>query len=489
MDTEVTLQAQGDTLEKYHLDPGRNVFIIGPLGSSKTFQTCQKVFKKMCDQAPNADGIRPSRWFAVRNTYPDLETTTIRDWLALFGDLGHFTNGTPPSHHIEFELDDDTIVRSEMIFIALDRPDAVKKLRGTQATGFWHNEVKELPKAIVDMADLRHGRYPTIPDGGVKCSWHGMVGDTNAPDIDHWIYEMAEEERPPGWIFYTQPGGVLAVGDEFVPNDDAENLGNLPDGYYVNGMNGKSKDWIRVNLANEYGFVSDGKPVHPAYVDSIHCLRAPPPVNRTRRGQAPTIYVGCDWGLTPAAVFIQQAPNGQYQALSEIVTFDMAAFDFSKLVMKHLAERYPNHLVDAWGDPSGDSRSQADAKTVFKTCRANGFHVLPTYTNDPEIRRGAVSGPFTRLIQGHPGLVISPECSQLRKGLQGGFRYRRLMVVGEERFQDTVDKNRFSHVCEAFEYGLVGAGEGRKQTSSAAGSKKGKATGSLSMSKRRRATA
>ncbi|MCP4082363.1 MAG: TerL [Planctomycetaceae bacterium] len=484
MKHEIILAAQGETLAKYHMDENRNVFIIGPLGSSKTFQTCQKIFKKMFSQEPNKEGVRPTRFIAVRNTNPDLETTTIRDWLALFGNLGRFVNGAPPTHKINFDLDDGTIVDSEMIFMALDRPDAVKKLRGTQATGFWLNEVKELSKSIIDMCDLRHGRYPTIPDGGIKCGWHGMVGDTNAPDVDHWIFEMAEVERPPGWVFYKQPGGVLKDGEGFKVNPDAENLANLPDDYYSAGMQGKTKEWISVNLANEYGFVSDGKPVHGDYVDSLHCLREPPPVNKPRLGVAPIIIVGCDWGLTPAAVFIQQAPSGQYQALSEVVTFDMGAFNFADIVNKHLAERYPNHLLDGWGDPSGDSRSQADEKTVFKTMRAKGLPIKPTYTNDPEIRRGAVAGPLSRLNQGHPGLVISPECVMLRKGLQGGFRYRRLMVVGEERYQETVDKNRYSHVCEAFEYALVGAGEGRKQVKPK-NPPSGKAIGTYS--KRRRA--
>ncbi len=64
------------------MDETRNVFIIGPLGSSKTFQTCQKIFKKMCSREPNKEGVRPTRVVAVRHTNPGLETTTSRGWLA-----------------------------------------------------------------------------------------------------------------------------------------------------------------------------------------------------------------------------------------------------------------------------------------------------------------------------------------------------------------------------------------------------------------------
>ena len=47
-----------------------------------------------------------------------------------------------------------------MIFYALDRQDAIRRLRGVQATGFWLNEAMQLQRDVVALADLRHGRYP-----------------------------------------------------------------------------------------------------------------------------------------------------------------------------------------------------------------------------------------------------------------------------------------------------------------------------------------
>ncbi|MCZ6858864.1 MAG: hypothetical protein O7I42_01045, partial [Alphaproteobacteria bacterium] len=49
----------------------------------------------------------------------------------------------------------------------------------------------------------------------------------------------------------------------------------------------------------------------------------------------------------------------------------------------------------------------------------------------------------------------------LRKGMGGGYSYRRVQVAGDERYHDKPDKNRFSHVCEAAQYMMLGAGEGR----------------------------
>lgn len=49
----------------------------------------------------------------------------------------------------------------------------------------------------------------------------------------------------------------------------------------------------------------------------------------------------------------------------------------------------------------------------------------------------------------------------IRKGLQGGFCYRRVQVSGE-KYTDEPDKNEYSHPVEALEYALQGEGEGRQ---------------------------
>ena len=53
----------------------------------------------------------------------------------------------PPTHKIEFKLEDGTTVRSEVIFIAFDRPDHVKKARGIQTTWAWLNEARNIARA------------------------------------------------------------------------------------------------------------------------------------------------------------------------------------------------------------------------------------------------------------------------------------------------------------------------------------------------------
>ncbi|MEE9459665.1 MAG: TerL, partial [Candidatus Bathyarchaeia archaeon] len=83
MQTEVRMKAQGKVLAEYHNSRSRVDLIMGPLGSGKTIESCQKIFKYQCIQDKNDKGERPSRWCAVRNTYSDLFSTTIKDWLGL----------------------------------------------------------------------------------------------------------------------------------------------------------------------------------------------------------------------------------------------------------------------------------------------------------------------------------------------------------------------------------------------------------------------
>lgn len=453
------MKAQGPVLASFMRSDARIQVIRGPLGSGKTVQCCQKILKLMQAQAPNANGDRLSRWYAVRNTYPDLFDTTIKDWRSLWGELGEFKLGgrEPPQQALEFMLDDDTRVLAEIMFLALDRAEHVKKLRGVQATGFWMNETKELPKAVFDMADLRHGRYPS-PKEGVRPSWHGIIGDTNSFDEDHWLFELMQNP-PDGWEFFHQPGGVLRQGRGedgragWLVNPDAENLANLPPEYYARGMAGKDEDWIAVNLANEYGFVVDGKPVHKDFLDRVHVWPSPlDPVPGV------PVIIGVDFGLTPAAVFLQRLPVGRWIAFDEIVAFDMGIERFGQEVKAKCAE-FPGLHFKIVGDPAGDIRVQTDESTPFRVLRKQGFEAMPARTNDVTVRREALGGPLRRMIAGRPGIIISPKCKMLRKALAGGFCYKRVQVSGTERFRNEPDKNEFSHVAEACEYGLLGGGE------------------------------
>lgn len=456
---------QGQVLEAYRRSRKFVQFIMGPLGSAKTTTSLFKLLEFIVQQRANKVGERRSRWAVIRNTYPDLTNTTIRDFRGIFDPLhlGTMTMGHPPEMRMDFDLPDKTRVIAEIIFIALDKDEDVRKLRGLQLTGAWMNEAKEIPKSIFDMLTGRVDRYPTPG----YSNWVGIFGDTNAWDSDHWLEVIAEGKRQGQYGDYdvfVQPGAVRKVDGEWVVSEDRENKLFIGPEYYRRQIEGKREDWIKVNLANEVGYYIDGRAVHPDYSDSLH----------TAPGElVPTpgvVRVGIDFGLTPAAAFAQKQPNGQWWVFDEIVIEDGDAVTLCDALRGKVAEwqvkagqskdGQPLLAFSFRGDPAGDSRAQSDSNTPFRVLRANGINAHPASSNDPVIRRAALDRVLTRTTKGRPGLAVSPSCRTIRKGLAGGFHYQRVAVSGQEgKFRDVPNKNIFSHVCEALEYGLIDGGE------------------------------
>lgn len=414
--------------------------IKGPIGSGKSTACVMEVLRRAQQQAAGPDGKKRSRWAVVRNTYPELKTTTIKTWHQWVPEsIGRWQSEGPPTHTIT-----DGALHLEVLFIALDRPEDVRKLLSLELTGAWINEAREVPKAVLDGLTGRVGRYPSKRDGGA--SWCGIIMDTNPPDDDHWWYRLAEEQRPDGWEFFAQPGGL---------DPGAENLPNLPTGYYDRACQGKDDDWIKVYVRGEYGYVRDGKPVYPDYKDATHC-------REFEIAPALGMHIGIDFGLTPAATFGQRTVMGAWRVFDELVTEDMGAKRFAAELRRLLHERYAHiKVLSITGDPAGDIRAQTDEVTPFQILRSEELIALPAGTNDFVKRTEAVRMYHNRMVDGDPAYLLHPRCRHLRKAKAGRYQYKRLQVTGDERFRDVPDKNAYSHVAEAEQYMFLGAGEAR----------------------------
>lgn len=442
------------TLAAFHASPAFVRGVMGPVGSGKSTAMCMELMRRACAQAPGPDGVRRTRFAVIRNTLRELRDTALRTWLdwfpeSAFGEI----NRTDMRHTLRFEAPDGGGVETEILFRALDAPGDVKKLLSLELTGAWVNEAREIPKAVVDALGDRVGRFPPVRLGG--CAWSGVVMDTNPPDDGHWWFRLAEVERPGGWAFFRQPGGLVERGKAFVDNPEAENLANLPPGYYRHRALGKSAEHVRVYYCAQYGFVSDGKPIFPEYVDTVHCAEGDlAPVPDT------PLVVGIDFGLTPAALIAQRLASGRWLWLDELVCEDMGAVRFGGLLKAKLGRDYPGYAMSIWGDPAGEQRAQTDERTPFQILRALGVPALPAPSNDFTLRREAVASALSRLVDGLPGLTVSPRCAVARKGLAGGYCFARTRCASGERFTTRPDKSRFSHVVEAGGYAMLGAGEG-----------------------------
>ena len=382
-------------------------------------------------------------------------------WLDWFDEnsWGPFNWSVPYTHRLnkgEVEL--------EVIFLALDRPEDVKKLLSLELTGVWINEARELPKAIIDACSMRVGRFPSMKDGGP--SWFGVIADTNAPEEDHWWSIMSGEAqvpdyisqedrlmliKPDNWNFFIQPSGMKEVKNKdnqligYEKNTKAENFKNLNPEYYNNIIRGKSKGWIDVYIMNRLGAIEEGKSVFNSFNEEVHLAKEDIPFSP----KAP-VYIGIDFGLTPSAVFGQRIGMGVWHIIKELVCQDMGAVKFAELLRQEMAE-YKRVEFNIYGDPAGDFRSQTDESTPFQILRGAGIQAFPAPSNDISLRLESVNAVLTRMTDGRSSFLVSPKCINIKKGFQGGYHYRRLQVSGD-RFEDKPMKNRYSHVRDALQY-------------------------------------
>lgn len=407
--------------------------IMGPVGSGKSVGMCWEIFRRAKGQEPGKDGFRRTRFAVVRETVRQLSDTTIKTFLDWFPDkvCGNFMRTTKTYY---MELGD---IRCEIMFRALDDADDVANLNSLELTGAWFNECRDIAPEIVDAMSKRVGRYPSKKDGGP--TWHGMWGDTNPPTIDTWWYYQMEHLDPKdgvsandnGWVVFRQPSGRSPY---------AENLENLPEGYY--SIQGRSDEYIRTFIDGEYGHSLAGTPIYKYFQPNYHVAKQP---LTHIRGSVRPIIVGMDLGLTPAAVIGQQDPRGRMLILAEATGFDMGVQRFCRTKLKPLlAEKFPGMKIQLVIDPSGKNRQQGDEKSIKQIIEDEGFSVILASTNDPVRRLNAVDDFLMRQVDGDPAFLMDSSCTALKAAMMGGYRFH--PKTGN------IEKNNHSHVAEALQY-------------------------------------
>lgn len=456
------------------------VFVTGNSGTSSA--SCMRIWVQACEQAPDFDGVRRSRWIVTRDTYKELRETTIKTWLEWFpeNDWGVFIRSEPMVHDLRqysggsWELrdhpsGDGTKVDCQVIFLAVPDADVAEAvLASYEITGFFRNEGQFCEKAVIDELLSRCSRYPSMKNGP-GATWFGGIIDLNAPIEGHWIPymrgdmdlpadmsadERSEFEKPDDWTFYVQPPGLLETRGKdgkivYQPNPAAENQKNLRE-TYLEKIKGKTKEWIDRRVLNKVGLYMEGKPVYPSFMESEHVHE---------RDQQPfdgvTITVGLDFGREPAACFGQQI-NGHWIVLSELIGENESAEKFAPRVKRHLAQHYPSFTAEFYGDPRGADGTQATETTAYSVFMSHGMRVLPATTdNNTEMRRST----FDAVLDRRNGFKVNAKCLVLKRGLAGGYCYRPVKGFPGV-YQEKPAKNHYSHIVEACENMLLGGGEG-----------------------------
>lgn len=429
--------------------------VIGPFGSGKSTMCVQTIMKEACLMPYWFNGRRKSRWAIVRNTSGELQSTTLQTWLAWFADLGDCQRRQKPLLTYEIQFNDGNgIVELDLIFIALDRPDDVRKIKSLELTGVYLNELSELPQAVLSHFKGRvNGRYPSktfCPEP----YWSGIIADTNPPDEDHWIYDQFEVQKVASYRIFHQPPGLILLSDgSYKQNPECDNSTNLSDTYYTKLADGQKQGFINVYCFGKYGLVESGKRVYPEYNDDIHGVDFIPAI------QGIPIHLCWDFGLTPACIVFQVTPRGAVHVLKEYNAVDMGIRTFAKsIVLPSLSIDFPyNKIGESEGDPAGAAGDQImEELSCIGELNSLGIITNPASTNDPEVRISAVRFFLNTMIDGKPAYQLSKsQCPVLRKGFMSGYHYKRVNIANEERFQDKPNKNQYSHGHDAQGYGLL----------------------------------
>jgi len=459
-----------DGNKKYYPTPTGKLFhdsdafvrhLMGPFGSGKTTMAAMEIIRKSCEMPPCNDGIRRMRCAIIRNTTPELVSSTHKSWMDWFSDLGNVKARQKPLLSVEHRFNDGKgLIHLEVLFIACDREQDLTKLKSTEFTMAYLNEVSELPQGLMDVIKGRvNNRYP--PQHMCPHNyWSGVISDTNPPDTDHWLYNLYEVIRPDGYEIFKQPSGlVMDENGDWIFNVNSENLktenikpgeyprGGLTKDYYPKMALGANEEFIKVYCCGEYGIVRLGKAVYPQYNDDLHSIDSID-ININH-----PIQLGWDFGLTPACL-ITQYIDGVWYIIKEFVSDNCSTSELVNESVRPWLNKYaPNLEYTSDCDPS-DRGSDADNIKAGQRLDEAGIKTDPALTNNPIERIDAVKTFLSKLVNGQPGVQISREsCPVFRKGLLGDYQYRRVRVLSEERYQDKPNKTHpVSDIQDAAQY-------------------------------------
>jgi len=445
------------TVRKFMLSDHSMRALMGPVGGGKTSGAIVELLRQSILMPQGANGLRESVMLVVRNTKQQLKDTTlasVRELLPV-----EIYKWKESDMAMEFSFND---VRSKWLFRSLDTPEDVQRVLSLQVTWVWVEEAREIPVPLLSDLEGRRGRFPSqsksdaFPEGFRYRS--GIIYTTNPPEIDSDHYKLMEglpqvEDEENSIIqvdAFKQPSGL---------SPEAENIENLRPGYYEELSKGKSQAWIDVYVHGLYAKSQSGKPV---YEKSFQYDR------RKKRGLQIDpflpVVVGIDSARNPAAVFMQLGRDGRLRKLREAVGFDMGFKTFNSTKLWPTIKNYfPNNPLVFIGDPAWKRQNETDDDSIRKLLKKiyvtdmpdSGNAVKCAATNDPTARINALDEPFRNWWpDGEPGIEYDDECKMLIEGLRSKYRYTR-QKTADGKFKDAPDKNKWSHVCEADQYGTL----------------------------------
>lgn len=400
---------------------------MGPFGSGKTTTLfLKKLFCSVRVPPSPLDGVRYARTGIIRDTYRNLDINTIPSWEERFPrEIGEWRgggNGEPARARLRFALQDGTELDWEVLFTAVGDRNVKEFCDGLQLTNAAVDGVDAMPPELLQTyLPLRIGRYP--PPKHRPADWRNYVAESckvsgvmNAPDMDNYTYMDFIENPRLGWKLVVQPGGM---------DPGAENIENLPPGYYSNQVRSMNEWDANRFVHNKFGYSRSGTPVYPEYNDELHIAKKDIEFDPGR-----TLHIGIDGGRDCCAIPGQRGLTGRLDVLQELVPQErQGAKQFGKVFARWLAEEYPEARdIELHPDPATDNANDTDDETVWldiflEAAGMSRKDVVIPYTNAFTARREAVATPLRELEEGKPMFRMNARCKKLRRGFMSAYRY------------------------------------------------------------------
>lgn len=451
--------------------------VIGPAGSAKTSNIVKMLMSYAMNQAPDANGVRWTRWLVVRQTYQQLLSATLKSFQTFLDPIAVSRENPTPLMTIKTPLPDGTMVNSTIEFISMDKPDSLSKVLGYEPTGAFLDEISELSEDVIDAVVGRVGRFPSGRRG--TPTWTGVLAATNGPLKSHWLYKWkrrVEGDLPsdewklyeqqtgrPFFELFRQPPALIRPtnpNELWQPNPAAENVENLTEGYgYYYKMLSQSENRIRAYVEGEFSELQTGAVVFPEFSPDLHRIEA----TKIPIPNGSPLLMSFDFGRTPVALAGVMSDTGQLIIFKEFAGRNMAVETlFDGYVKPWFATDFSkSRVVGAWGDPAGAVGGQGLELSPFAVLQDRNIPIEVSWdtANHLEPRLRSVRKRFQALDKnGKPMLLISSACPILLEALQTGYVYEAIRN-GTGEVKDIPTKshvNWVSDICDALQYMCLG---------------------------------
>lgn len=157
----------GPVAAKFFASTAPVKFIMGPVGSGKTScMIMDTLFTAARQPRSKLDGVRYSKAIFVRETFRQLEGTTIPSWLQWIPKpSGAWTGGVGggvSEHHLRYQCSDGSKVDLKVMFEALGERNVEDLFRGKEFNILRLNEADTISDEVLSMGltRIQQGRYP-----------------------------------------------------------------------------------------------------------------------------------------------------------------------------------------------------------------------------------------------------------------------------------------------------------------------------------------